>query len=90
LHRPRPHPDGTPHPKAQANLTDREGRITNAAGHCIHGSDCETAAEDAAQVLVGQVTTNQSLWAGHFVPMLDVLKRSIGAYLEKVTGDAGY
>ena len=90
LHRPRHRPDGTPHPKAQANFTDPDSRITNAAGHFIQGYNCQAAVDDAAQIIVGQATTNQSPDAGNFVPMLDVVKRSIGAYPEKVTGDAGY
>ena len=90
MHRTKAKPDGTPDDSAQCNFTDPESRIMPNAGGFLQGYNCQTAVDDAYQVIVGQAVTNQSPDNGNLVPMLNIVRHNCNRVPVKSSADAGY
>jgi len=82
--------DGTPKPKAQRNFTDPESRIMQSAGTFVQAYNCQIAVDEANQVIVAQVLTNQSPDCEHLQPLLEQVRGNLGATPTQATADAGY
>jgi transposase len=81
---------GKPTPKAQRNFTDPESRIMVRDGAFVQAYNVQLAVDEANQIIVAEVVTNQAPDAEHFEPVLRRAIDACGAVPERVTGDAGY
>lgn len=80
-----------PHPKAQRNFTDPDSRIMkSSADGFIQGYNAQAAVDDAHQIIVAQVLTNQPPDVEHFVPMLHLIGQCLRRRPRKLTADSGY
>ena len=82
-----------PDPKAQRNFTDPESRIMPDGGHkgsFVQGYNAQIAVDGEAQVIVAAEVTQQSNDKQQLVPMLEQVKRNIGAQPQAVSADNGY
>lgn len=82
--------DGTPKPKAQRNFTDPESRIMQSGGTFLQGYNCQIAVDEANQIIVAQVLTNQSPDGEHLRPVLEQVRANLGKMPAQATADAGY
>ena len=81
---------GEPTGKAQRNFTDPESRIMERGGSYLQGYNCQTAVDDANQVIVAHAVTNQSPDNGNLAPMVELVEANCGASPDVTTADAGY
>jgi transposase len=82
-----------PDPKAQRNFTDPESRIMPDGGHkgsFMQGYNAQIAVDGEAQVIVAAEVTQQSNDKQQLVPMLEQVKRNVGAQPQAVSADTGY
>jgi transposase len=82
-----------PDPKAQRNFTDPESRIMPDGGHkgsFVQGYNAQIAVDGEAQVIVAAEVTQQSNDKQQLVPMLEQVKRNVGAQPQAVSADTGY
>ena len=82
-----------PDPKAQRNFTDPESRIMPDGGHkgsFVQGYNAQIAVDGEAQVIVAAEVTQQSNDKQQLVPMLEQVKRNMGAQPQAVSADNGY
>ncbi len=90
-HRTRACPDATPHPKAQRNFTDPDSRLMESHGAFLQGYNCQTAVDEAHQIIVAQGVTDQPPDNGNLLPILrQVRDNCCGVAPDVATADAGY
>jgi transposase len=82
--------DGTPTDKAQRNFTDGDSRIMKTGDGFVQGYNCQSAVDEAHQIIVAEAVTNQPPDAEHFVPMLDQVAANCGRAPDEMSADAGY
>ncbi len=82
--------DGSPKPKAQRNFTDPESRIMHSGGGFLQGFNAQIAVDEERQVIVAQILTNQPPDCEHLRPVLEQVRRNLGAFPAQATADAGY
>jgi transposase len=82
--------DGVPKPKAQRNFTDPDSRIMHAAGSYLQAYNGQLAVDEAHQIIVAQLLTNQSPDNEHLRPLLDQVQTNLGALPRQATADAGF
>jgi transposase len=81
-----------PDPKAQRNFTDPESRIMPDGSHkgsFVQGYNAQIAVDGKAQVIVAAEVTQQSNDKQQLVPMLEQVKKNVGAP-EAASADNGY
>ncbi len=88
--KPRHKLDGTPSDKSQRNFTDPDSRILKASGQYIQGYNAQAAVDSVAQVIVGQMVTNEQNDAPQMVPMLDIIEDNVGEHPDELSADTGY
>ena len=82
-----------PDPKAQRNFTDPESRIMPDGSHkgsFVQGYNAQIAVDGKAQVIVAAEVTQQSNDKQQLVPMLEQVKKNVGAQPEAASADNGY
>ena len=82
-----------PDPKAQRNFTDPESRIMPDGSHkgsFVQGYNAQIAVDGKAQVIVAAEVTQQSNDKQQLVPMLEQVKRNVGAQPQAASADNGY
>ena len=82
-----------PEPKAQRNFTDPESRIMPDGGHkgsFVQGYNAQIAVDGEAQVIVAAEVTQPSNDKQQLVPLVEQVKRNLGAQPQAVSADAGY
>ncbi len=82
-----------PDPKAQRNFTDPESRIMPDGGHkgsFVQAYNAQIAVDGEAQVIVAAEVTQLSNDKQQLVPLLEQVKRNVGARPQAVSADAGY
>jgi transposase len=82
--------DGTPKPKAQRNFTDGDSRIMKSGDGFIQGYNCQSAVDEAHQIIVAQAVTNQPPDVEHLVPMIDRIVYNCGEAPRNLSADSGY
>lgn len=82
--------DGKPRAQAQRNFTDPESRIMQTGGTYVQGYNCQLAVDEAHQIIVAQILTNQGPDCEHLQPLLKQVHANVGALPERATADAGY
>ena len=82
--------DGTPKPKAQRNFTDGDSRIMKSGDGFIQGYNCQTAVDEAHQIIVAQAVTNQPPDVEHLIPMIDQIVFNCGEAPRNLSADNGY
>ncbi|MGH8264837.1 MAG: IS1182 family transposase [Steroidobacteraceae bacterium] len=82
--------DGTPKPKAQRNFTDGDSRIMKSGDSFIQGYNCQTAVDEAHQIIVAQAVTNQPPDVEHLIPMIDRIVFNCGEAPRNLSADNGY
>jgi transposase len=86
-----PHsPDGTPTPESQRNFTDPESRIMVKDGAYVQAYNAQAVVDDRAQVIVAQAVTNQGPDQQHLVPMLKLVRKTVGELPIRASADSGY
>ncbi len=78
---------GKPTPKAQRNFTDSDSRIMKAGGDYVQAYNCQVAVDDAHQIVVSQLVTNQPPDVEHLPPVL-ATKASTSTYRRSAGGTA--
>jgi transposase len=81
---------GVPKPKAQRNFTDPDSRIMHAKGTYTQAYNGQVAVDEAHQIIVAQLLTNQSPDTEHLRPLLDQVHANLGALPGQATADAGF
>jgi transposase len=81
---------GTPTPKAQRNFTDPDSRIMKASGDFVQAYNCQIAVDDAHQVIVAELVTNQPPDVEHLPFVLEETASNCGELPERTSADAGY
>src|ERR1035441_2065634 len=82
-----------PDPKAQRNFTDPESRIMPDGSHkgsFLQGYNAQIAVDGKAQVIVAAEVTQQSNDKQQLVPMLEQVKKNVGAQPQAASADNGY
>jgi hypothetical protein len=82
-----------PDPKAQRNFTDPESRIMPDGSHkgsFVQGYNAQIAVDGKAQVIVAAEVTQQSNDKQQLVPMLEQVKKNVGAQPQAASADNGY
>jgi len=82
--------DGKPTPKAQRNFTDGESRIMKAGDSYVQAYNCQLAVDEAHQVIVAQLVTNQPPDCEHLPHVLEEVARNCGGPPTTATADSGY
>lgn len=82
--------EGKPKPKAQRNFTDPESRIMQSGGTFVQAYNCQIAVDEANQVIVAQLLTNQAPDVGHLQPLLEQVHDNTGALPQTATADGGF
>ena len=83
-------PDGTPKPNAQRNFTDPESRIMVRDGAFLQAFNAQLAVDDANQIIVAAVVSNQGADAQYFEPVLRRVVDNCNAAPSAATADSGY
>src|ERR1039458_5287062 len=81
-----------PDPKAQRNFTDPESRIMPDGSHkgsFLQGYNAQIAVDGKAQVIVAAEVTQQSNDKQQLVPMLEQVKKNVGAQPQAASADNG-
>jgi hypothetical protein len=82
-----------PDPKAQRNFTDPESRIMPDGSHkgsFVQGYNAQIAVDGTAQVIVAAEVTQQNNDKQQLVPMLEQVKKNVGAQPQAASADNGY
>lgn len=88
--RPKRAADGGPPDKAQRNFTDPDSRIQPTRDGFIQGYNAQIAVDAAHQVIVAhRLQTNPGDVDG-LVPLVDAVRRHLGAKPREVSADAGF
>ncbi len=88
--RPGKNPPGTPHDRAQRNVTDPDSRIMKARDGFIQGYNAQAAVDVEHPVIVAQGLSNQASDAQQLEPMLAHIRRNMGRQARELSADAGY
>lgn len=90
-HRPNTTVHGKPEAKAQRNFTDPDSRIMkDGRGAFIQGYNCQTAVDEAHQIIVAVAVGNKSPDNGNLMPMLKQTQANCGHTPKKMSADSGY
>ena len=82
-----------PEPKAQRNFTDPDSRIMPDGAHkgsFVQAYNAQIAVDSETQIIVAADITQQSNDKQQLAPMLDQVKRNVGASPTTASADAGY
>jgi hypothetical protein len=82
-----------PEPKAQRNFTDPESRIMPDGSHkgsFVQGYNAQIAVDGKAQVIVAAEVTQQNNDKQQLEPLLEQVKRNVGAQPQAASADNGY
>lgn len=82
--------DGRPKPESQRNFTDPESRIMVKNGAYVQAYNAQAVVDDTAQVIVAQAVTNQAPDQQHLVPMLKLVRNTVGESPARTSADSGY
>jgi transposase len=87
-----PDPSGVPKPTAQRNCTDPDSRIMKEAdGAFVQAYNGQVAVDRSPhQIIVGCLLTNQAADAPHLAPLVEQVRRTVGALPAAWTADTGY
>jgi transposase len=85
-------PSEEPAGKAQRNFTDPDSRIMvdNSSKAFIYGYNCQAAVDSQDQIIIAAATTQQAVDRKQIAPMLEEIRKNVGASPRKLSADAGY
>jgi hypothetical protein len=85
-------PSGEPSAKAQRNFTDPDSRIMidGSTKAFVQGYNCQALVDQHSQVIIATNLTQESNDKQQIGPMLEKIKKNIGANPKKLSADAGY
>ncbi|WP_349368221.1 IS1182 family transposase [Salinarimonas sp.] len=88
--RPKRAPDGGPPDKAQRNFTDPDSRIQPTRDGFIQGYNAQIAVDAAHQVIVAHRLQSNPGDVDALVPLVDAVRRNLGAKPREISADAGF
>lgn len=88
--RPKRAPDGGPPDKAQRNFTDPDSRIQPTRDGFLQGYNAQIAVDAAHQIIVAQRLQSAPGDTAGLVPLVDAVRRVVGAKPREVSADAGF